>query len=336
MFSPPPQTHISNKTYYEILEIEKEASEDEIKKAYRRLSLKYHPDRNHSPDATETIKNINTAYETLKDKETRRLYDHHLNGGGGGMEFPGFGGMGGGPYQSGGGGGPMFFHTNFGNGGEHVDFANIGNIFESVFGGGNGINPNFFHQHIHQQLNKSIPIVTNIDITFTQSYTGCVVPIEINKIILLNGEQIKNPETIYVTIPEGIDNNEIIIIREKGNETINGTKGDVKVFINIKKDLSNVAEMNFERKGLDLILKKNISLKEALCGFSFNIKHINGSNYCIKNNNSIVCPNQKQVVPKLGMKRDGNIGNLIVEYTVEFPTSLDDSIKESLKIVLPD
>lgn len=335
MFSPPPQTHISNKTYYEILEIDKESTEDEIKKAYRRLSLKYHPDRNSSPDASEKIRSINTAYETLGDKETRRRYDLQLNGGGG-MEFSGFGGMGGGgPYQNG-GGGPMFFHTNFGNGGEHVDFANIGNIFDSVFGGGNGINPNFFHQHIHQQLNKAIPIVINIDITFTQSYTGCVVPIEINKIAVLNGEQVRKPETVYVTIPEGIDNNEVIIIRDKGNETANRTKGDVKIFINIKKDSSNVAETNFERKGLDLILKKNISLKEALCGFSFNIKHISGSNYCIKNNNSIIYPNQKQVIPKLGMKKDGNIGCLIVEYMINFPTSLDDSTKESLKSFLPD
>jgi len=330
MFSPPQQTHISNKTYYEILEVGKEATEDEIKKSYRRLSLQYHPDRNPSPEATEKIRNINTAYETLGDKENRKRYDLQLNGGGGGMEFPAFAnGRGGGPGQ-------MFFHTNFGNGGEHVDFANINNIFESVFGGGNGINPNFFHQHIHQQLNKTMPIVINIDITFTQSYTGCVVPIEINKIIVLNGEQVRKPETVYVTIPEGIDNNEVIIIRDKGNETANGTKGDVKVFINIKKDLSNVAEASFERKGLDLILKKNISLKEALCGFSFNIKHISGSNYCIKNNNSIICPNQKQVVPKLGMKKDGNIGNLIVEYTINFPTSLDDSTKESIKSFLPD
>ena len=333
MFSPPPKTRLSNnKTYYEILKVDKDASEEEIKKAYRRLSLQYHPDRNPSSEANNIIRDINTAYETLGDKEARRRYDLQLNGGGG-MEFPGFPGFGdmGGPN---GGGAPMFFHTNFGNGGEHVDFANVGNIFETIFRGGNGINPNIFQQHIHQQLNKPIPIITNINITLTQSYTGCVVPIEINKTVFINGEQTRTTETIYVTIPEGIDNKEVIIIREKGNETMNETKGDVKVFVNITKETSTGGETIFERKGLDLILKKTISLKEALCGFSFNIKHLNGSNYCIKNNNCIISPNHKQVNPKLGMKRDEMVGNLIVEYTVAFPTTLDDSIKEVISNLL--
>jgi len=327
MFSPPQQTHISNKTYYEILDVGKEATEDEIKKAYRRLSLQYHPDRNPSAEATEKIREINTAYETLGDKESRKRYDFHLRGEGG-MEFPAF------ANARGGAPGQMFFHTNFGRGGEHVDFANIGNIFESVFGGGGGgFNPEFFQQHIHQQLNKPMAVVANIEISLTQSYNGCVVPIEINKIEIINGEHVRKIEKIYVTIPEGIDNNEVIIIRDKGNETSNGTKGDIKVFISIKKDNTNLSEMIFERNGLNLIFKKNILLKEALCGFEFNIKHLNGSNYCIKNN-SIISPGQKQVIPKLGIKRDGNVGNLIIDFDILFPTSLDDSQKELIKSVL--
>ena len=329
MFSPPPQTHISNKTYYEILEVGKEATEDEIKKAYRRLSLQYHPDRNPSTEATEKIREVNTAYETLGDKDSRKRYDLQLTGGGGGIEFPAF------ANARGGGPGQMFFHTNFGGGGEHVEFANIGNIFESVFGsgGGGGFNPEFFHQHIHQQLNKPMPIVANIEITLTQSYNGCVIPIEFNKIELINGEQVRKIEKIYITIPEGIDHNEVIVIRDKGNETPNGTKGDVKIFIGIKKDESNASELEFERNGLNLILRKNILLKEALCGFAFNIKHLSGSNYCIKNT-SIISPGQKQVIPKLGIKRDGNVGNLIIDYNIVFPTSLDDSQKETINNVL--
>jgi len=330
MFSPPPQTHLSNKTYYEILDVGKEATEDEIKKAYRRLSLQYHPDRNPSVEATEKIREINTAYETLGDKEARRRYDFQLSGGiGGGMEFPAF------ANERGGAPGQMFFHTNLGGGGEHVDFANIGNIFETVFGrgGGGGFNHEFFHQHLHQQMNKPMPIVCNIEISLSQSYNGCVVPIEINKIELINNEQMRKIEKIYVTIPEGIDNNEVIIIRNKGNETPNGTRGDIKVFIVIKKDESNPSEMVFERNGLNLIIKKNLLLKDALCGFEFNITHLNGSNYCIKNN-SITSPGQKQVIPKLGIKRDGNVGNLIIDFDISFPSSLNDSQKELIKSVL--
>jgi len=328
MFSPHSQ---KNKTYYEILEIDKNSTEDEIKKAYRRLSLLYHPDRNTSPEATEKIREINTAYETLGDKEARRRYDNQLSNKGNIFEFSSFGtpnGNNDNPNQ-------MFFHTNFGSGGEHIDFANIDNIFETVFGigRGGGINPEFFNNHIHQQLNKPLPIVVNTEITMTQSYNGCIIPIQINKLDIVNGKQIRNIETVYVTIPEGIDNNEVIIIREKGNETANGTKGDVKVFITIKKDDTNPHELLFERQGLNLIIKKEISLKEALCGFSFNIKHINGSSYCIKNTN-IVLPGQKVAISNLGIKRDGNIGNLMIDYTIIFPSSLDNDKKELITNIL--
>lgn len=322
MFSPPSPTTLSNnKTFYEILEVGKDASEEEIKKAYRRLSLLYHPDRNPTDEAKNKIRDINTSYETLSDKEARKRYDFQLSGGGGGG-----GGGGGAPHQ-------MFFHTNFGNGGEHVDFANISNIFDNIFNAGGGINPDFFHQHIHQQIHKPMPIVVNIEINFTQSYTGCVFPVEINKIEACDGERVRKTETVYVTIPEGIDNNEVIIIREKGNESPNGTRGDVKIFISIKKNETNEKELLFNRHGLDLIIKKEITLKEALCGFSFNIKHLSGSNYCIKNT-TIVSPNQKQLIPKLGMKREGNIGNLIIDYTIVFPTELDETKKEQIREIL--
>jgi DnaJ-class molecular chaperone len=322
----------SPKTHYETLEVDKNASEEEIKKAYRRLSLQYHPDRNPTPEASDKIREINTAYETLGDAETRKRYDRQLSGrvgldffGEGGMDFPPF------ATPRGGGGGPqMFFHTNFGNGGEHVEFANIGNIFEAMFNG--GINPEMFHQHIHQQIHKPMPIVMNIEISLTQCYSGCVYSLDVNKVEVFNGEQIRKTDKIQITIPEGIDNNEMIIVREQGNQ-VNGVKGDIKVFVAVKKDPQNIAETSFERSEINLVFKKEISLKEALCGFSFNIKHLNGSNYCIKNT-SIITPNQKQVIPKLGMKREGNLGSLVVEYTIVFPTSLDDEKKEAIKELL--
>jgi DnaJ-class molecular chaperone len=321
----------SPKTYYETLELDKNATEEEIKKAYRRLSLQYHPDRNPSAEAVDKIREINTAYETLGDPETRKRYDRQLSGrvgldffGEGGMEFPPF------AAHRGSGGPQMFFHTNFGNGGEHVEFANIGNIFEAMFNG--GINPEMFHQHIHQQIHKPMPIIMNIEISFTQAYSGCVHTLDVNKIEVFNGEQTQRTEKIQITIPEGIDNSEVIIVREQGNQ-VNGVKGDIKVFVAVKKDPHNIAESSFERSEINLVFKKEISLKEALCGFSFNVKHLNGSNYCIKNT-SIITPNQKQVIPKLGMKREGNVGSLIVEYTVVFPSSLEDSVKEAIKELL--
>jgi len=320
----------STKTHYETLDIDKNASEEEIKKAYRRLSLQYHPDRNPSAEASDKIREINTAYETLGDTESRKRYDRQLSGrvgldffGEGGMDFP--------PFSSQRGAGPqMFFHTNFGNGGEQVEFANISNIFEAMFNG--GINSEMFHQHVHQQIHKPMPIVLNIEISLTQCYKGCMYPLDVSKIEVFNGEQIRKTEKIQINIPEGIDNNEVIIVREQGNQ-VNGVKGDIKIFVAVKKDPHNIVETVFERNDINLVYKKEISLKEALCGFSFNIKHLNGSNYCIKNT-SIITPNQKQIIPKLGMKRENNTGSLIVEYTVVFPSSLEESQKEAIKEIL--
>ena len=98
--------------------------------------------------------------------------------------------------------------------------------------------------------------------------TGSTIPLEIYRWILENGIKVHETETIYVTVPQGIDDNEMIILRDKGNVINETVKGDVKVFVKI------INETEFKRSGLDLILERNISLKEALCGFTFEIKFI--------------------------------------------------------------
>ena len=70
-----------SQNYYDILGVDKQASEDEIKKAFRKLSLKYHPDRNSDPGATDKFKEINEAHETLTNKEKRQQYDFQSSGG---------------------------------------------------------------------------------------------------------------------------------------------------------------------------------------------------------------------------------------------------------------
>ncbi|MCT0221994.1 molecular chaperone DnaJ, partial [Lactiplantibacillus plantarum] len=104
---------------YKVLGVEKDASQDEIKKAYRKLSKKYHPDLNHEPGAEEKFKAVNEAYETLGDAQKRAQYDQFGSTGG----QQGFGGAGGFGGQDFGG---------FGGGGGFED------IFSSFFGGGAG------------------------------------------------------------------------------------------------------------------------------------------------------------------------------------------------------
>lgn len=104
------------KNYYDILGVDKKATPDEIKSAYRKLAMKYHPDRNQgNAEAAEKFKEINEAHETLSDQQKRSAYDYEL-------EHPGMGGFGGGGFGGFGGGG----------------FEDISDIFSSIFGGGFG------------------------------------------------------------------------------------------------------------------------------------------------------------------------------------------------------
>lgn len=316
--------------YYEILGVEKTTSPEEIKKAYRVLSLKWHPDRNNgSAESTAFFQKITQAYNTLSDDQKRRQYDMSLSGGGsGGMgnvhhfssqEFnPAelfnffsnniFGNMGGG---SGGG-----IHMNGGGG------INIGETIRANFG---RMNMN----EIRQRLNKPVPIIKNEEITLAKAYTGCTLPIEIVRGIVEDGVSREEKETLYLTIPAGIDNNELLILRDKGHIHAENNKGDVKVFIKI------INNTEFIRNGLDLTLHKTISLKDALCGFSFDMRYIDDRIYKINNGNgNIITHNYKKVIPKMGIKRDEHVGNLIIDFSVVFPEKLSsEQIAELAKIL---
>jgi DnaJ-class molecular chaperone len=129
------------KDYYKILGVSKGANDDEIKKAYRKLALKYHPDKNHAPGAEEKFKEIGEAYDVLSDPKKRQIYDQlgeeglkgGMGGGGGGAPsggMPNFGGMpGGGNFQ----------YTYHGDPrATFAQFFGTSNPFENIFGGGGG------------------------------------------------------------------------------------------------------------------------------------------------------------------------------------------------------
>ena len=310
-------------SHYEILGVEKTATDAEIKKAYRALSFKYHPDKNKSHDAEEKIRQINEAYEVLSDGQKRRQYDMEQSGpfGAGGHGFNPFGGM-------------PFSHM------QSMDESNdINNIFKMMFGMGPGMGPGMGHPmgqggpEIHifhggmpgmnpfgfqHQMQKPPPIVKNIEIRLEQAYQGCTIPLDIERWVYIGDTKTTETETMYITIPAGIDNNEMIVLRDRGNMLNDMCKGDIKIVIVIRN------ETPFKRQALDLVLNKTITLKEALCGFSFDVAHLNGKSYCLNNatNPTIIKPRYNKVIPQLGMMRDGNTGNLIVQFEVEFPDSL--------------
>jgi DnaJ-class molecular chaperone len=311
--------------FYEVLGVPQDAGESDIKKAYRSLSLKYHPDRNGDAEATEKYKLINEAYEVLSDQGKKNQHDMELkfgNGGGGG--FPGFNmGMGGMPFA----------HMDTMN-----EFSDINNIFNMMFGGqgmgGMGGMPNvrIFHNGVpmNMGIQRPEPIQKTVELTLEQSYNGCNIPVDIERLNIINNVRSTEIETLYINVPQGIDNGETMLLHDRGHNINNQVRGEVRLHIKI----NNTTE--FQRNGLDLIFNKKISLKEALCGFNFEINHVNGKRLCLNNvnNPTIVKPNFKKVVQGMGMIRENNKGNMIIEFDVEFPESLTKEQIESLQNIL--
>ena len=309
-------------SYYDTLGVSKDASETEIKKAFRSLSLKYHPDRNSDPSASDKIREINSAYDCLSDKERRQVYDAEKRFG---SSFP----------------------LNMNSSSGHDDMNNLFNMLFGSSGGGGipGMNPNirvfngmeglshpFFRQPSRSQFHsKPPPITVKLSISLEQSYTGCTLPIEVQRDVFVGDTKIQEEETLYVSIQPGSDDNEIIELAEKGHVTSNQEKGSVKVILHVENNTP------FQRKGIDLFYKQQLTLKEALCGFSIEIHHISGKKMLLTNNasnNTIVKPNFKNVVPNCGMKRGNMTGKLIIEFDIHFPDKLENTQLDALRNIL--
>ena len=312
--------------YYKILNVNENASQEEIKKSYRKLQLNFHPDKNNNTnESIEMTQKINEAYDVLGNEEKRQEYHMKKN--------------------------MMNMNMNM-NMNSNEDLFNSP-IFEELFnnpfgpfgafGGGlfNNVNKNMqmpsnikiFHNgipvHIHEKMNKPTPIIKNITINMIQVLEGCILPCEIERWNIENDIKIHEKEVLYINIPKSIDNGEIIILKEKGNKINELLKGDIKIIIEVKNDTK------FTRNGLDLIYNISLTLKEALCGFSFDLEYINKKIYTLNNNSGIIIyPKYQKVIPNLGLERDKYKGNLIIIFDVEFPTILNNDQIMKLKEIL--
>ena len=305
--------------HYKILQVNENADNETIKKAYRKLSLRYHPDKNNGKE--EEFKKINEAYQTLSDPDTRQAYNFQRQN-----PFMGMGNM-----------------SGMSNG--------VPELFSALFGGGQmgppmsgpfpfgmpGMPPgarvrifrNGMPVHVHPRMQKPIPIVKTIEISLHQAYTGIQYPLEIERWIGVETGKVLESEKIYVNIPSGVDENEMIKVVGKGNIINENNKGDIKLFVKIKNTTK------FRRKGMNLIYKKTLTLKEALTGFSFDLKFLQDKSYTINNSSAkIVTPGFKKVIPGMGMKRGGARGDLIITFDVKFPDRLTEKQTDVLKEIL--
>jgi len=312
----------NEESHYVTLGISENASPEEIKKAYRSLSLKYHPDKN--PSGVEMFQKISSAFEVLGDPEKKKEYDFMKTHKG----FP-----------------PM------------DDMNDLNDILSSLFGGMHGMsggirvahmgmgmpgmsgfhsfnpphqgaNIHMFRNGIHMQQ-KPPAITHNLTIDINQVLNGVQMPIDIERWIIENNLKVHEKQTVYIDVPKGIDDGEIIVLQNQGNVIDDNCKGDVKVHIKV----NNTSI--FERRGLDLYLEKQISLKESLCGFSFELKYLNDKVYTINNQiGNIIPPDYKKIIPGMGLSRENAKGNLIISFKIIFPSSISLEQIDKLNILL--
>ena len=320
------------KSYYKTLGVPSTASEKEIKQAYRSLSMELHPDRNSGKqDTTAAFQKINEAYETLGDSTLKSEYD-----------LP--------PQQN------NPFGAQFGGVNVSTDFGDIQNMVNMMFGGdmvnmkfgggGGGMHmggmpgmhgfPGGIHivggnGGIFAQMQKPPAIIVNARVSLEQCYTGCDVSIELDRWKCVSQtERMQEHITINISIPAGMDENDVIQLPNLGNIVNEQLKGDVKVMIQVSNDTG------FIRQGHDLILNKTVSLKEALCGFSFTVKHLTGKMITMDNTSvpTIIRPKYRKLIPGLGMIKNGQTGNIIIEFDVLFPESLTTDQIDKLLLIL--
>ncbi len=233
---------MEDKDYYKILGVDKKAAPEEIKKAYRKLARKYHPDVNPNNKAAETkFKELQEAYDVLKDEKKRREYDEL------GSNYFNFkkGWQPQGQEQD------YYYGT---SGASGFNYTGGGFNFEDIFS-------DLFSRSSRQKgPQKGADLSSILNISVIQSVKGTTTIIDIN------GEKIK------VKIPAGITNGGKIRIAEKGAPGINnGPRGDLYIEIAIVNDVV------YERKGNDIYVNKKIKLTEAILGSKVEVPTIDGS-----------------------------------------------------------
>lgn len=286
--------------YYEVLGVSKNASDDEIKKAYRKLAIKYHPDKNPGDKEAEAkFKEINEAHDVLSDKQKRARYDQFGHAGVGGAGG-GFGGFSGNPFGQAGGFNynGQTFNFEFGNGGVFDDI--IGNLF----GFGNARRPR-----------RGADLQVAVTITFEEAIFGTT------KTIDHNGNSLK------VKIPAGIDDGMSIRIRGKGGPAPEGgtEPGDLYVRVRVKPHKS------LTREGIIILSEQTIDMVDAALGCEIEVETVDGP-ITMK----VPAGTQSGTPFKLSghgvpFRNDGDRGPHIVTVLVETPKNLSKKQKELLE-----
>ncbi len=294
------------KDYYKILGVPRNATQEEIKKAYRKLALKYHPDRNKgNKEAEEKFKEINEAYAVLSDPEKRRQYD--MLGAEGFQKkfsqediFRGF------DFES------ILRDFGIGFGGRVRD------IFSDLLGEfGFGHSPFKEETYAHRQI-KGRDLIYELPLSLEEAAKGTKKTISFNT----GGRQ----ETISINIPAGVRDGQKLRVRGKGEPgPYGGPRGDLYVQIRL------MEHPLFRREGDDLFYKKRIKFSDAVFGTEIEVPTIYGKKLKLK------VPPGTQSGSKLRIrgyglpKPNGRKGDMYVEILVDVPKTLTKEQEEAVK-----
>ncbi|XP_071721802.1 dnaJ protein homolog isoform X1 [Rutidosis leptorrhynchoides] len=363
MFGRPPKKS-DNTKYYEILGVSKTASQDDLKKAYRKAAIKNHPDKGGDP---EKFKELAQAYEVLSDPEKREIYDQY-------GEDALKEGMGGG-------------------GGGHDPF----DIYQSFFGGGSPFGgKNNKTIIIHPKTEKGEDVVHPLKVSLEDLYNGTSKKLSLARNVLCSkckgkgsksgasltcpgcqgsgmkvsirqlgpsmiqqmqhacgeckgtGETINDKDrcpqckgdkvsqekkVLEVHVEKGMQNGQKITFPGEADEAPDTVTGDI-VFV-----LQQKEHPKFKRKGDDLFYEHTLSLTESLCGFQFILTHLDGRHLLIKSEaGEVVKPDQFKAINDEGMpmyQRPFMKGKLYIQFTVDFPDTLSLDQCKALEAVLP-
>ncbi len=280
------------KDYYKILGVEKGATEDDIKKAFRKLAHQYHPDKKGGDEAK--FKEANEAYAVLSDKQKRQQYDTF------GQAGPGMGGAG----PQGGGFNASDFGFDFSNFNQAgFDAGDLGDILSSIFGG--------------RRVRRGRDIAVDIELSFQESIFGA------ERKVVINSKLVKQKE-VSIKTPAGIDSGQMIRMSGFGEAIEGGVPGDLYVKVHVRR------HPTLRKEGYNLVMDLEIKLSEALLGGERHIGTLDGDltlKIPASTNSGTILRVKGKGVPQGQGKR----GDLYVRTIVKMPEKLSKESKKLIE-----
>eukprot|EP00928_Gymnodinium_smaydae_P027758 TRINITY_DN21359_c0_g1_i1.p1 TRINITY_DN21359_c0_g1~~TRINITY_DN21359_c0_g1_i1.p1 ORF type:complete len:369 (+),score=80.57 TRINITY_DN21359_c0_g1_i1:82-1107(+) len=335
--------------YYGILGVQKDASQDEIKKAYRRAALKWHPDKNQDKkeEAEQKFKDIAEAYDVLSDPDKKVIYDQYGEeglkggapggpGGAAGSGGPGGDGMPGGfAYQFSGDPNDMFarfFKDSFQRSSSFGESPFEDGGFAGLFGGMPGMRMGMGGKGGMGGRGgpDTRPAIFDLNLTLEDLYNGVTKKMKVKRQSTTLKRDVE--AVLEVVVKPGWKAGTKVTFQGEGDEIGNSGQAQDIVFV-----IREKKHHTFTREGSNLFYQAKIPLVDALTGCKVDIPTLDNRILRV-NVKDMVRPNYTKVIKNEGMpssKHPGQKGDLIIAFDVEYPRSISEEKKEELRKVLP-